>query len=320
MFLELLEDKHFGKLEQNKVFRLANSNANFSNLWLVHTIRSNCSLLELALAVAANIKWNTPALAALKSLLNTTDSEETQLSSEFEQAITQSKEIINDFCEKEQKNLLIRLQSFTESAPEKTVLDSHKYTSSIPMSAEHVSHIVNSCRPHLKDVSLFGSEGKNSKNENIRNNSHFPTPIPNDSMALAMLERLLAKAARLPIAFAEPPVVLRYKPGQYYKWHYDYIYPHTKDIQTHIEQFGQRVKTAIFYCNDDFSGGETEFKQPFISVAPKSSKALVFDNCDELEKRDSSSIHRGTPVTSGEKWIVTLWFRSKPFWLRSGLL
>ncbi len=320
MFLELLEDKHFGKLEQSKVFRLANGNANFSNLWLVHAIRSNCTLVELALAVAANIKWNTPALETLESHLSIANNEETPLSSELEAAIIYSKEIINDFCEKRQRAVLVSLQSLTEYDLEETALDAHKYTCNMPINSAQVSNIVESCRPHLKDASLFGGEGKNSKNQNIRNNTHFPTPMPNDSMALALLERLLAKAAKLPIAFAEPPVVLRYLPGQYYKWHYDHIYPHTEDIQKHIAQFGQRVKTAIFYCNDDYIGGETEFKQPFISVPPKSSKALVFDNCDELEKRDSTSIHRGNAVTSGEKWIVTLWFRNKPFWLRSGLL
>jgi len=320
MFLELLEDKHFGKLDPKTVFKLANSNANFSNLWLVHSIRSDCSLFELALAIAANIKWSTPSLIDLENYLNIDNFTDFQVSNEVEQAVVNSKKIISDFCDNRQRKLLVRLHSIAEVIPKACIIGDHKYTVDIPVVLAQLDEILKSCGPHLKDVSLFGGEGKNSKNQNIRNNTHYPTPLPNGSMALALLEHLLAKAAGLPISFAEPPVVLRYQPGQYYKWHYDHIYPHTEEIAKHIEQFGQRVKTAIFYLNDDFTGGETEFKSPFISVAPEKNKVLIFDNCDEFKNRDSTSIHRGNSVTAGEKWIVTIWFRNKAFWLRSGLL
>jgi len=318
MFLELLEDKHFGKLSPQLVFKLANSTANFANLWLVHSIRSNCSLAELALAIAASIKWNTPSLNTLESYLNIENFSPSQVNSDIAEAVLYSKKIISDFCDQRQAKLLIKLQTMTIT--NKEVIDAHKFTCNIPVSTGLVNNIVNSCKPYLKNVSLFGGQGQDSKNEGIRNNTHFPTPMPNDSMALALLENLLAKASGLAISVAEPPVILRYQPGQYYKWHYDHIYPHTDDIKQHIAQFGQRVKTAIFYLNDDFTGGETEFKTPFSTVSPERNKALIFDNCDKFEKRDSSSIHRGNSVIAGEKWVVTLWFRNKPFWLRSGLL
>lgn len=320
MFLALLEDKHFGKLDPKTVFRLANSNAEFSNLWLVHSIRSDCSIKELALAVAANIHWDTPAIKSLEQYIEIKSDIATELDSKTEEAIAYSKEIINDFSLSRQRQLLSKLQAMTDYISTPDLIGCNKYTHNMPFKIEQLSNIITSCAPLLKDVSLFGGEGKNSKNENIRNNSHFPTPLPNDSMALALLENLLAKSAGIPIKFAEPPVVLKYLPGQYYQWHYDHIYPHTESIAQHISQFGQRVKTAIFYLNDDFTGGETEFKSPLITVKPTINKVLVFDNCDQDQNRDVSSIHRGKSVTSGEKWIVTLWFRNKPFWLRSGLL
>ncbi len=320
MFLQLLEDKHFGKLAPKTVFKLANNNAEFSHLWLAHSIRSSCSLKELALAIAANIKWDTPALKNLESYVSNGKNLPFQVKDEEENALIYSKEIIHDFCEKRQKELLYRLQNLTDSITQTVVIDAHKYTCHLTINAGQISDILKSCEPHLKDVSLFGKEGRTSKNLDIRNNTHFPTPMPNSSIPLALLENLLAKAAGLPINLAEPPVVLRYQPGQFYKWHYDHIYPHTEDVAQNISRFGQRVKTAIFYLNDDFTGGETEFKTPFISVAPEKNKVLLFDNCDELQNRDSTSIHRGKSVLTGEKWIVTLWFRDKPYWLRSGLL
>ena len=36
-------------------------------------------------------------------------------------------------------------------------------------------------------------------------------------------------------------------------------------------------------------------------------------------KVDKSSVHSGKPVIDGEKWICTLWFREKPFWLRASI-
>ena len=320
MLLELLEDKHFDKLAPKTVFKLANSNANFSNLWLVHSIRSDCSLFELALAIAANIKWSTPALTAIENYLNIDTFTFQQISSEVEQALIDSKKIISDFCEIRQRKLLVKLHTIAENIPEATVIGDHKYTCHIPIASVQLDEILHSCGPRLKDVSLFGGEGKDTKNQSIRNNTHYPTPLPNGSVPLALLENVLAKATGLDISFAEPPVVLRYQPGQYYKWHYDHIHPHTEEITKHIEQFGQRIKTAIFYLNENFTGGETEFKTPFISVIPEKNKVLIFDNCDALKNRDASSIHRGNEITAGEKWIVTLWFRDKPFWLRSGLL
>lgn len=320
MLLKLLEDKHFGKLDSKTIYSLANTNVDFSNLWLVHAIRSDCSLNELALAIAANIKWNTVALIALESYLAVGRYTLPTIPKDIEDAIAFSKEIISEFDAPRQAKLLMQIHTVNDKPSLIEPLGNNKYTVKIPATNEQIGQIIKTCTPHLINVSLFGNEGKNSKDESIRNNMHYPTPLPNDSIALALLERYLANASDISIAFAEPPVVLRYQPEQYYQWHYDYIYPHTNEIKQHLSQFGQRQKTAIFYLNDNFSGGETEFKKPFISVQPTKNRALVFDNCDALETRDTSSIHRGKSVTSGEKWIVTLWFRNKPFWLRQGLL
>ena len=320
MLLALLEDKHFGKLDPKTVFKLANSNAEFSNLWLVHSIRSNCSIKELSLAIAASIQWNTPAIKSLEAFIDVKSDIAIELDNESNDAIAYSELMINNFCTKRQRSVLSQLVAMADLVSPPELIGTNKSTYNMPFKAEQLNTIISTCAPLLKDVSLFGGEGKNSKNEKIRNNTHYPTPLPNDSVALALLENLLAKAAGLPISFAEPPVVLKYQPEQYYQWHYDHIYPHTDSIAQHISQFGQRVKTAIFYLNDGFTGGETEFKTPLISVQPQMNKTLIFDNCDKDENRDVSSIHRGKAVTAGEKWIVTLWFRNKPFWLRAGLL
>ena len=173
--------------------------------------------------------------------------------------------------------------------------------------------------PHLRPITVYGHQGKGSVESGIRNNMHYPTPIPNDNLAMACVERVIAKFAGVKLAFAEPIVVLRYEPGQFYHWHYDAIHTYTAEIEAELERFGQRSKTAILYLNDDFEGGETEFKAPYIQVKPETAAILVFDNTDQTGKPIPSSLHRGCEVISGQKWVCTQWFRDKPFWLRAGL-
>lgn len=321
-FLKALELKHFGKLDHQAVLDLAKQSSDFSNQWLVHAIRSECSFEELATAIAANLKWQTPALFVLADYLNSISlvNKNNTAIDEIKKLSDYTTKIFSDFCQETQIKLLNRFRDFSNLEYEGTALDDSKYTTNLMVSKAQINDILETCIPNLKDVSLFGGEGNNSKDESIRNNAHFPTPLPNTSMALALLEYSIAKAANEPIIFAEPPVILSYKSGQYYKWHYDHIFPHTREIESHIEQFGQRNKTAIFYFNEDFSGGETEFKEPFLSVKPEVGKVLIFNNTNEQGKRETSSIHRGNTIIEGEKLIMTLWFRNKPFWLRNGLL
>lgn len=71
-----------------------------------------------------------------------------------------------------------------------------------------------------------------------------------------------------------------------------------------------RVATAILYCNDDFTGGETHFKNLQIKVKPKRGRLLYFryDNpilCDLTG-------HEGLPVLSGVKRIVSQWIGVMP--------
>jgi prolyl 4-hydroxylase len=179
--------------------------------------------------------------------------------------------------------------------------------------------IINDTEPLLQDVTLFGKSESKGKDSSIRNNFHYPNSIPNNSIELALLERHICKTANISIEYAEPPVILRYEPGQYYKWHYDFIYPHSPEIKNQINQFGQRESTGIYYLSDNCEGGETEFKNLNVSIKPKSGNLVFFKNSDSDGNRNNNSLHKGAEVTKGTKWIVTLWFRSKPYWLRTGL-
>jgi hypothetical protein len=76
--------------------------------------------------------------------------------------------------------------------------------------------------------------------------------------------------------------------GEYYKWHFDAPPPVSK-----------RVFTFIMYLNtvDEECGGTTEFSCGK-KVQPKVGKLLLFPSA-------WTYIHRGKPVTKGNKYIIT---------------
>jgi len=316
----LLEEKHFNRLTNDKVFNLANTDADFCAQWLIHSIRSNAKTFELILAIGFADKWKLEILSTLeKYLINIPTSNDIN-DEDINDKILKVESLSGNVSIARITHIFSKLNVYGSQQSNIIQHNETIKTSKSALLENCHQKITSDAKPHLKDVTLFGKQDQGSTNKSIRNNRHFPTPLPNNSIELALLERCMSEHANTSIEFAEPPVILQYTAGQYYKWHYDHIYPHNQTIQKQIEQFGQRVKTAIYYLNDDFIGGATEFKHPYIQVKPQSGNILTFDNTDESGQRLKESLHKGSEVTEGTKWIITLWFRNKPFWLRAGLL
>jgi len=318
-FKNILEEKHFNRLPTSRVFELANKVPDFCTHWLIHSLRSDAGIEELSLALAFADKWKLPTLNTLGNYLN---SIQTNKSENLE-----IKHIVNKLSQqninlnfKRAQVILEKLNTSMSQFNEHKVLADNVNLFGCALESKLHNKIISDAEPQLHDVTLVGKSNSQGVDKSIRNNFHFPNVIPNTSIELALLERHICKTANLSIANAEPPVILRYEPGQYYRWHYDFIYPHNPQIQNQIEQFGQRVNTCIYYLSDDCQGGETEFKKLNISLKPQTGNLISFNNCDSSGVRINNSLHRGTEVVKGTKWIVTLWFRTKPYWLRTGLL
>lgn len=84
--------------------------------------------------------------------------------------------------------------------------------------------------------------------------------------------------------------IQRTDPGGFYSWHIDGSSP----------LFKERMLVAIWYLNDDFEGGHTEFKHQDISIKPATGKLILFPPF-------WTHLHQGTPVISGVKYIATTW-------------
>lgn len=322
LFVQLLEERYFNRLPEALVLKLATESADFVRFWLVHCMRSMVSERELAIALFFSAEWALEELASLQSFWGSYVLMEEPL---------QAQEVKAKFCyfvpwlktitprHADAISVFAALLAFERrpTSAGKQLQSATLSHSQLPVNL--LGDIKRCSLPHLRPITVYGHQGKGSVESGIRNNMHYPTPIPNDNLAMACVERVIAKFAGVKLAFAEPIVVLRYEPGQFYQWHYDAIHAYTAEIEAELARFGQRSKTAILYLNDDFDGGETEFKAPYIQVKPETAAILVFDNTDKAGKPIPSSLHRGCEVTAGQKWVCTQWFRDKPFWLRAGL-
>jgi predicted 2-oxoglutarate/Fe(II)-dependent dioxygenase YbiX len=111
-------------------------------------------------------------------------------------------------------------------------------------------------------------------------------------------DRLFA-ATRNIAAQAAPRTVLaeiqivRYYPGGKYVEHRD----------TPALGATPRALSLVCYLNDDFSGGETVFADPGITVSPLSGAVVIFS---------PDLLHRALPVISGTKYVITAWYHVPP--------
>ena len=127
------------------------------------------------------------------------------------------------------------------------------------------------------------------------------------------LETRIADLVQFPVENGEPIQILHYEPGGEYKPHYDYFDPRQPGNEQVLTQGGQRIATLVMYLNDVEAGGSTVFPEVGVDVLPRRGNAVYFAYCSETGALDARSLHGGSPVGAGEKWIATKWFRERHY-------
>ena len=132
-----------------------------------------------------------------------------------------------------------------------------------------------------------------------------------ESELIARIEARIAHLLRWPVENGEGMQILRYGPGTEYKPHYDYFEPGEPGTPTILRRGGQRVGTLIMYLGEPDQGGGTVFPDLQLEVAPKRGNAVFFSY--ERPHPSTRTLHGGSPVLQGEKWIATKWLREREF-------
>jgi prolyl 4-hydroxylase len=130
---------------------------------------------------------------------------------------------------------------------------------------------------------------------------------------VAELERLIIGFIGLDPAHGEPIQGQRYAVGQEFKAHTDYFEPGGVDFHTFTSVAGNRTWTAMIYLNEPVAGGATRFKTIDKIVQPETGKLLCWNNLRPDGSPNPSTIHQGMKVRAGTKYVITKWFRERPW-------
>jgi prolyl 4-hydroxylase len=130
---------------------------------------------------------------------------------------------------------------------------------------------------------------------------------------VAELKRRIIALAGLDPARGEPMQGQRYAVGQEFKAHTDYFDTDGADFAKYCTISGQRTWTVMLYLNDVDAGGATRFKAIDKIVQPETGKLLAWNNLRADGTCNPSTIHHAMKVRAGTKYVVTQWFRERPW-------
>ncbi|MEM1020277.1 MAG: prolyl hydroxylase family protein [Sphingomonadales bacterium] len=130
---------------------------------------------------------------------------------------------------------------------------------------------------------------------------------------VAALDKKIAALTGLDLILGEPVQGQRYDLGQEFKEHTDYFEPSGRDYNKYCSVAGQRTWTVMVYLNEPKAGGATRFKRIKKIVRPERGKLLAWNNMDLTGQPNPATLHHGMKVRAGVKYIITKWFREKPW-------
>ena len=112
----------------------------------------------------------------------------------------------------------------------------------------------------------------------------------------------------------------RYAVGQEFKAHHDFFYTNQRYWEKEAVMGGQRTWTAMMFLNEPDEGGQTGFPKVNLKVGPKTGNLLAWNNLDSNGEPNLYSLHQGMPVIAGVKYIITKWYRERPWAVPAVLL
>lgn len=133
-----------------------------------------------------------------------------------------------------------------------------------------------------------------------------------DPVIAAIDARLCAFVGINP-AFGEPLQGQRYEVGQQFKGHTDYFEPTGVDFHEHTHVSGQRTWTVMAYLGAVDAGGATRFPATGKLHQPEAGKLLAWCNLAPDGRVNPHTLHHAMKVRRGRKYVITKWFREKPW-------
>ncbi len=145
-----------------------------------------------------------------------------------------------------------------------------------------------------------------------RTNREMSFTIFNADVVVSLIRDRIAAACGAAVTHFEIAKLLHYSPGEQFALHADFIEPKTPELARDLAARGQRAATFLIYLNDGYEGGATQFPRLDWQYRGGRGDALLFSNVDAGGAPDYDTVHAGMPPTSGEKWVLSQWIRTRP--------
>lgn len=137
---------------------------------------------------------------------------------------------------------------------------------------------------------IVGADGQPLIEPETRNNTRvmWDDAAEADALLDRVRPQVPAQLMGLALAGANPRLRLyRYGVGERHGAHWDTV--------VELEHGRRSLLTLVFYLNDGFTGGDTDFVELGARVTPKIGRALLFQH---------RILHRACEVTAGEKFVL----------------
>lgn len=177
---------------------------------------------------------------------------------------------------------------------------------------EECDYIVGLAGPRLAPAMVIDPATGNPMRSPERSSTNAQLRPFQQDLAMYAIEQRLAAAAQIPFENGEMTSILRYRPGEEYRPHFDFLIDGVYGAAG-FQVSGQRVATLLVCLNDEFEGGETSFLTAGVTWKGRTGDALLFRNVTADGKPDMTTRHAGLPVKGGEKWLLSKWYREKRF-------
>ena len=182
---------------------------------------------------------------------------------------------------------------------------------------EECEHIIKIGDPLVKQSEVCGRNGSRPDKSRTSWTAHIGKKFINRDSKDPILMNVLEKAAKFgkkDVKNIEPIQLVRYKPGQYFKSHYDYLDTRNSMYRENVSRNGQREITFFVYLNDvpEGVGGETQFTKINKIFKAKKGQAIFWHNMKNGEV-DPKTLHSGTELKEGTKYGLNIWVRDKEY-------
>jgi prolyl 4-hydroxylase len=164
---------------------------------------------------------------------------------------------------------------------------------------------------HLERALVYDAAAGQDYASETRTNSWAQFDLMASDLIHLLVQLRMEAACGIPLHNMEANAILHYAVGEEISDHFDFVDPKTPNYAQEIAKNGQRVLTFLIYLNDDYDGGETEFPELGIVHRGRRGEGLYFVNALENNEPDLRALHAGRPPTTGEKWIVSQFVRSR---------